>query len=124
MPEKKMQLVLADALIAEGFVMERTAQQDSQRKLATLYYSEIFEKYHITKQEYYKSYDFYAHHPALFQKTLGSVIDSLSAMEARIPAKPVIPDSIGPSLKHQTPASTHQRQFQPAKKAVETKKQI
>ena len=88
MPEKKMQQVFTDALIAEAYIMEHTTQQDSQKKLATKYYSEIFDKYHITKSDYFRSYDFYAHHPALFETTMGPIIDSLSAMEARLPTKP------------------------------------
>ena len=115
-------MVFADALIAEGYVMEHTSLQDSQKKLATKYYSEIFERYHITKEEYYKSYDFYARHPALFQETLGPIIDSLAAMDARIPAKSVAPETVGPNLKLQTPPSANQMHFQPARKAVEVKK--
>ena len=115
-------MVFADALIAEGYVMEHTTLQDSQKKLATKYYSEIFDRYHITKEEYYKSYDFYVRHPALFQETLGPIIDSLTALEARIPAKPVAPEVIGPNLKLQVPPNASHMQFHPAVKAVEVKK--
>ena len=115
-------MVFADALIAEGYIMEHSAQQDTQKKLATIYYSEIFDKYHITKQEYYKSYDFYVHNPALFEKTLGPIIDSLSAMEARLPSKPVAPEKIGPNLKLQVPPGSHPMTFQPARKADGSKR--
>jgi len=115
-------MVFADALIAEGYVMEQSSLLDSQKNLASKYYSEIFTRYHITKAEYYKSYDFYVRHPALFEETLGPIIDSLSAMEARIPAKPVTPESIGPNLKLQVPPNASHMQFHPAVKAVEVKK--
>ncbi len=115
-------MVFSDALIAEGYIMENAAQQDSQKKLANIYYSEIFDKYHITKQEYYRSYDFYVQHPALFEKTLGPIMDSLSAMEARLPTRSVQPQTIGGNLKLQVPPNLHPMTFQPAKKAVEIKK--
>jgi len=108
MPEKKMQQAFTDALIAEAYIMEHTSRQDSQKKLATKYYSEIFDKYHITKQQYFKSYDYYAHHPALFETTMGPIIDSLSSMEARLPAKQAktftIPSNIKPMPPRLLPA--------------------
>ncbi len=119
MPEKKMRQVFTDALIAEGYVMEHTVQQDSQKSLATKYYNEIFERYHITKEAYYKSYDFYSEHPAIFEKMMGPILDSLSAMEARAPAKPLQPVNLqsGATL---TPTSIlhNQKRFIPATQAV------
>ena len=104
MPEKKMRQVFTDALIAEGYVMEHTVQQDSQKTLATKYYNQIFARYHITKEEYYRSYDFYSEHPAIFEKLMGPILDSLTAMEARVPAKPMTAITIGAIAK---PDSAH-----------------
>jgi len=99
MPEKKMRQVFTDALIAEAYVMENTVQQDSQKRLANIYYNKIFDRYHITKDAYYRSYDYYSAHPEIFEKLMGPIIDSLTAMEARTPSKPMNakPIAIGPA---------------------------
>jgi hypothetical protein len=82
-----MQPILLDVLTAEGYsAFHNSAPTDSNRQATAKYYSEIFAKYHVTKEEYTRSYKFYAQHPDLFEKTISPVIDSLNAMEARIPA--------------------------------------
>jgi hypothetical protein len=84
-PEKKMQFVLIDVLTAESYAGMHTIQADTTRKIAVKLYSEIFDKYHITREQYFNSYNFYAKHPALFEKEMTTVIDSLNAMDARVP---------------------------------------
>jgi hypothetical protein len=80
-----MQLVFTDVLIAENYALGHNVPIDSGKNIAAHLYAEIFAKYHITKQEYFRSYDFYTHHPDLFEKTMDPIIDSLNAMEVRMP---------------------------------------
>jgi hypothetical protein len=85
MPEKKMQSVMLDVLIAEGYLASHNLGIDSSRKTGAKLYDEVFAKHKITKDDYTRSYNFYALHPELFENTIAPVIDSLNAMEARIP---------------------------------------
>jgi len=85
-PEKKMQLVLLDVITAEAEASQHPLPADTNKNITNRLYNEIFLKYKISKAEYTKSYDFYAHHPALFEKNLLPILDSLNAMDARTPA--------------------------------------
>jgi hypothetical protein len=96
-PEKKMQLVLLDVITAEAEASQHPLPADTNKSITNRLYNEIFLKYNISKVEYTKSYDFYSHHPALFEKNLLPILDSLNAMDARTPAGNTIVPGVSPS---------------------------
>ena len=109
-----MQLIFTDALIAENYAQEHNVPTDTGAKIAAHLYSEIFAKYKITKQDYFKSYDYYTRHPELFERAMGPIIDSLNAMEARMPGKAKAPPVvIAPALEKNQPVPKIMRLNQP-----------
>lgn len=72
----KMQLVLFDILRADAFVFD-FVKKDSAKKPAAenvKLQQQIFAVHKVTKEEFYKSYDFYKAHPDLMQPLLDSMI--------------------------------------------------
>lgn len=73
----KMQVVLFDILRADDFVFD-FVKKDSAKKpeeeLAKLQ-RQIFAEHKITKEEFYKSFDFYKAHPDIMQVVLDSMIN-------------------------------------------------
>jgi hypothetical protein len=73
----KMQLVLWDVLRADNFVFEfvtRDTSKKLQTELAKLQ-QQIFAVHKISKEEFYKSFDFYKSHPDIMQPVLDSIIN-------------------------------------------------
>jgi hypothetical protein len=74
----KMQLVLFDVLRADNFVTEYV-KKDSAKKpeeeIAKLQ-RQIFAVHKISKEDFYKSFDFYKAHPDMMQPMLDSMISS------------------------------------------------
>lgn len=73
----KMQLVLWDMLRADNFVFEfvsRDSAKKPEEELAKLQ-RQIFAVHKISKEEFYKSYDFYKSHPDIMQPMLDSMIN-------------------------------------------------
>jgi hypothetical protein len=72
----KMQKVLFDVLRAEAFVFD-FVKKDSAKNLeaeSVKLQQQIFAVHKITKEEFYKSYDFYKKQPDLMQPLLDSMI--------------------------------------------------
>ena len=74
----KMQLVLFDVLRADNFVSEYV-KKDSAKKpeeeIAKLQ-RQIFAVHKISKEDFYKSYEFYKAHPDIMQPMLDSMISA------------------------------------------------
>jgi Domain of unknown function (DUF4296) len=73
----KMQLVLFDILRADAFVFE-FAKKDSTKNPeveSVRLQQQIFTVHEVSKDEFYKSYDFYKTHPDLMQPLLDSMIN-------------------------------------------------
>jgi hypothetical protein len=79
----KMQKVLIDFLSVEAYLGAHAMTVDSAHKVSEAFYAQIFKNYNITRQQFFKSMNWYGSHPAEFEATLQPMIDSLSAMEAR-----------------------------------------
>lgn len=81
LPASKMQAILTDILIADGFNNERV-QRDSALKLPVenaSSFKKVFELHKISRDEFIKSYNFYLNRPDLFRV----VSDSVSAIIVR-----------------------------------------
>lgn len=97
---------MVDVLTAEAFAAQHNMPADTGKTITRRLYAAVFQKHQITKDEYYRSYDFYAKHPELFEKDMATVIDSLNALSARAPA----PDPLKPAQQIHTyplPPPTH-----------------
>lgn len=72
----KMQLVLWDISKADALVDE-IVKKDSTKKLqeeSALLQSEVFNIHKISREKFYKSYNFYAQHTELMQALLDSIV--------------------------------------------------
>jgi Domain of unknown function (DUF4296) len=107
----KMQKVLFDVLRAEAFVFD-FVKKDSVKNLeaeSVKLQQQIFAVHKVTKEEFYKSYDFYKTHPDLMQPLLDSMIskatkdkymNTKSGNASSTPVVPVVADtSIGKAMR-------------------------
>ncbi len=77
-PQKKMELVLWDYLKADAYSNDyekKDSTQDDSLMNIQLQQT-IFRHYKITRQEFYKSYQYYSSHPALMTTLLDSITSS------------------------------------------------
>ena len=87
---EKMQVILYDVHLADGYVSSLGASQDSVRKIAASYYKGIYNKFAIDSVLYTKSMTFYYDHPEILtgmydevNKALKKSKDSLDKLEAK-----------------------------------------
>ena len=83
-PPKQMELILWDYLKADAYAAEflkkRSGVDDSLENMK--FQQTIFEHYKITRQDFYKSYQFYCKNP----KMLSDIMDSINAhQQSRLP---------------------------------------
>jgi hypothetical protein len=73
----KMEVVLWDVLQADAFIFE-FVKRDTSKKTEVenvRLLQQIFATHKVSKDEFYRSYDFYKAHPALMQPILDSMIN-------------------------------------------------
>ncbi len=68
----EMSLVLADIHLAEATMGSKISYTDYNTKRA--YYESIFEKHHLSRDEFDKSLDWYARHPKQFEEVYAKVL--------------------------------------------------
>ncbi len=76
LPPAKMQVVLFDVLRADDFVFDFVKKDTSKKpeqELAKLQ-RQLFAVHKISKEDFYKSYEFYKSHPDIMQPMLDSLI--------------------------------------------------
>jgi sulfite reductase alpha subunit-like flavoprotein len=97
-PQEKMMAVMTDVLKADGLT-----EEINRRKMDTLvnqeiraakYYKQVFDIHKITKEDFFKSYNYYLQHPDFFKVILDSVYnrnerDKYKVYQKGIPVKPV-----------------------------------
>ena len=95
--QKKMQAILWDMMRADQFLGDFVLNKDSsldKRIESIKLYEQVFSIYHISKEQFGKSFSFYKTHPALFKV----IMDSLSQPKTEAPTEmikpPFTPDSI------------------------------
>lgn len=72
----KMQAVLWDVIKAQAFTdqfVKRDTSKDAVKKNLELQ-QEIFDLHHVSKEEFYKSYDYYRNNAGLLNQVLDSII--------------------------------------------------
>ena len=72
-----MQTVLWDVLRADAFTFNFITRDSTKKPAAenVKLQLQIFAEHKVTKEEFYKSYEFYKSHPALMQPILDSMIN-------------------------------------------------
>jgi Domain of unknown function (DUF4296) len=106
----KMQKVLFDVLRAEAFVFD-FVKKDSAKNLeaeSAKLQQQIFAVHKITKEEFYKSYNFYKTHPDLMQPLLDSMISTatrdkyMKTKSGSASSAPVVPAQVDTSISKTT----------------------
>ncbi len=82
--EDKMKEIYKDVFITESAVLELHLLPDSTKKLMQVRYEQIALRHHVKRKQMLRTMQYYSRHPQILSETLQPVIDSLSAMEARL----------------------------------------
>lgn len=77
---KKMQAVLFDMHLVDGYITG-FASQDSAKKVAATFYKSIYKKFGIDSAQYNRSLDYYYTKPAVFKQIYDSVTAKLSVLK-------------------------------------------
>jgi Domain of unknown function (DUF4296) len=102
----KMQKVLFDVLRADAFVFD-FVKKDSAKNLeaeSVKLQQQIFAIHKVTKEGFYKSYDFYKAHPDLMQPLLDSMISTatrdkyMKTKSGNVSSMPVVPAAVDTSI--------------------------
>ncbi len=83
LPEEKMRAVLTEVLIAEANITDKGLMQEEMKPQVQKMYLQIFDKHAITKEQFYRSMDYYTRHPNILDRNFNAIIDSLSTLEAK-----------------------------------------
>jgi len=93
-PPEKMQEILYDIHVVDGYVSTLGANQDSAKRVAAAYYKGVYSKFKIDSAGYTKSMTFYYDHPEILtgmydqvNNSLKKSKDSLDKIEAKRIAK-------------------------------------
>jgi len=100
-PPAKMQLVFWDFIRADALTtLEHNNNNASPEALATniKLQKQVFAMHQVTKEEFYRSLDYYNAHPALMRTLMDSVINKANRERPNITNTPNIPNTINPSL--------------------------
>lgn len=79
MPVDKMKIVVWDMLQAGNYATTLKEKDTSIKKINTAYMAEVLKLHNISKDEFFKSFDFYVAHPQLNKE----LFDSLNAYGQR-----------------------------------------
>lgn len=82
--QKKMVEVLSDVHYTEATIQLRNLNySDSTRKIAYGYYKEVFQKHHITPEQFKESFMWYKSHPEVMNDMYKEIITRLSEEQAK-----------------------------------------
>lgn len=92
----KMQAVLLDVIKAQAFTdqyIKKDSTKNAEKENLKMQ-QEIFNIHHVSKEEFYKSYDYYKTHTALFNQMLDSITVQDERNKKTKKIKPVQADSL------------------------------
>jgi hypothetical protein len=75
--------ILADIHIADAAVMFMNKHQDTNRQYIADYYHVIFVKYHVTREDFLISMDYYTRNPDKFDQIYESVNEILNTKKGK-----------------------------------------
>jgi hypothetical protein len=87
MPKEKMVSVLEDVHILEAVMSVKNIYGDSALRYSSEAYKAIYKNHHTTKDDFNKSFKYYAKHPKLMDDIYKDVIDELSKKQAEVSKK-------------------------------------
>ncbi len=82
--ENKMQDILKDIHLAEGYLSINPSPGDSNLRKAKGFYELIYKKHGVTETDFQKSMDYYCEHPVLLDSVYSKLIINLSEMETNL----------------------------------------
>jgi Domain of unknown function (DUF4296) len=112
--KEKMQNILWDMIDAGEFLDTYALNKDSVDKVAqsSRVYGQVFQVYHITREEFDKSYTYYRQHPSLMK----TILDTLSKRQAISLPAVAEPGQHPDSLNKQHVDSLNKQHFDSLKK--------
>jgi hypothetical protein len=98
MPPEKMQRVLWDVLRTDAYAFNYIKNDSTKKTEAEVakIETQVFSVHKISKEQFFKSYDFYKTHPDLMQVMLDSLVNKYTRekQEALKPAHPFAKDTL------------------------------
>lgn len=83
MPPDSMLMVLTDIHLIEGARVGNRIQGNDSLNIKD-YYHHVWDKYHLSKERFRRSFNFYSTHPDEMSELYRQMLDSLSIMEANL----------------------------------------
>ncbi len=83
LPRQEMVAVLTDIHLVEGAKLGRKIMGDTV--LVDVYFEKVYEKHHLTKEDFERSFDFYSTYPDEMDKMYEQVIENLNSIEVASP---------------------------------------
>ncbi len=80
--EKEMVDVLVDFRITESAIREMAAYGQDTKKMSAYYYRKMFEKHHITLEEFKANLNYYSQDPKQIHDIYSQVITRITEMQA------------------------------------------
>jgi hypothetical protein len=81
LPAEKFALVMADVQLAEAVVNQKMIREDEPLVMGAVYYTQVFEKHGISKEDFQKSHAYWASRPQDMLAIYDLVITELTKME-------------------------------------------
>jgi hypothetical protein len=81
---EQIRSIMAEMLMVESSIQMHSIKIDSEKVVATQYYDQILKRHNLTREQLYSSIIYYSSHPEIMEDEYKPVIDSLSALEARM----------------------------------------
>jgi len=81
LPAEKFALVLADVQLAEAVMNQKMIREDDPLVMGAVYYTQVFEKHGISKEDFQKSHAYWAARPQDMLAIYDLVITELTKME-------------------------------------------
>ena len=80
---EEMKSVMVDALLAEASTGIKEMRHGNAMYFSYHYYNYVLKKHHITREQFWKSYFYYAENTGEMEQILTSVIDDLSQKQSK-----------------------------------------
>ena len=79
---EKMQGILIDVHLSEALAGIEFVKSDTIHQVMPQYYIQIFKKHSITKEDFFRSFDYYSEHPAELDEIYEEVLEEIARQES------------------------------------------
>ena len=91
MKPDEMVPVLLDMHLVEGYMGSSSLGEDSLKKVASGYYTLVYKKHRLSKEQFRKSLDYYSRRPELLDSIYSSILHELNTQSRQISSSPAPP---------------------------------